>query len=248
MKTVLLDKERRWEGSESRLFNVILCWDCGAISYQRRAKRTQESVKSTCRSCQDNGKQGQLTPAQTLELNAHYRQDDRTFHPLYSTYRGMRERCFNPNHPWYPEYGGRGIDICTRWLVDFWAFVEDMGPKPHPYMQIDRIDNDGNYEPTNCRWVTPIENVNNRRCSPDNRDPLLAEIIKDQQRILKNAQQRIRRKAAYVPAEKNWWHHLGLSANPYVYGPMPWKKTSLAARKEEAVERGWHTPRKNKKK
>lgn len=84
----------------------------------------------------------------------------------YKTYRGMISRCTNPKRPNYHLYGGRGIQVCARWLHSFENFIEDMGEKPTGY-QIDRIDSDGNYEPGNCRWVTPKDNSNNRRKKPD---------------------------------------------------------------------------------
>lgn len=74
----------------------------------------------------------------------------------------MRSRCYDVNHKKYPLYGGRGIVVCDRWRYSFLNFYEDMGPKPTPKHQIDRIDNDGNYEPSNCRWVTNKENNRNR--------------------------------------------------------------------------------------
>jgi hypothetical protein len=76
----------------------------------------------------------------------------------------MRRRCNDPENDHYPAYGGRGIAVCERWnssSVGFRNFLEDMGFKPEG-RQLDRIDNDGNYEPSNCRWVEPFENHLNR--------------------------------------------------------------------------------------
>ena len=79
----------------------------------------------------------------------------------YKVWKGIKRRCYNKNTERYPRYGGRGIIMCETWKNSFKAFYEDMGPRPSNQHQIDRIDNDGNYEPTNCQWASRIDNVRN---------------------------------------------------------------------------------------
>jgi len=80
---------------------------------------------------------------------------------VYEVWENMLQRCLNERHPNFRYYGGRGISVCYRWLT-FENFLADMGDKPEG-LEIDRIDNDGNYEPENCRWVDkPTQNRNRR--------------------------------------------------------------------------------------
>jgi hypothetical protein len=82
--------------------------------------------------------------------------------PEYAIWRAAIHRCASPKAPAYANYGGRGISVCERWQ-DFLYFLSDMGRRPSYDHQLDRIDNDGDYEPGNCRWATPKQNSRNRR-------------------------------------------------------------------------------------
>lgn len=82
----------------------------------------------------------------------------------YHVWNAMIQRCNNSNNNNYKNYGGRGISVCNRWL-EIENFMADMGERPTSNHQIDRIDNNGNYEPNNCRWVTQSENMRNTRAS-----------------------------------------------------------------------------------
>lgn len=84
---------------------------------------------------------------------------------IYRAWESMLYRCTNPNSPAFKNYGGRGISVCSRWRDSFEAFFEDMGPKPSKKHSLDRIDNDGPYEPGNCRWSTRITQMRNTRKS-----------------------------------------------------------------------------------
>ena len=87
--------------------------------------------------------------------------------PTFSSWISMRRRCYDPNMPGYPAYGGSGITVCKEWQDSFEAFFAHMGERPAG-TSLDRIDNDGNYEPGNCRWATRLVQNRNRRNSVEN--------------------------------------------------------------------------------
>ncbi len=89
-----------------------------------------------------------------------------TFTNEYQSWYNMKSRCLNPNASKYKHYGGRGITVCDEWL-QFINFYADMGDKPTPKHTIERINNDGNYEPSNCKWATYSEQNKNLRRTQD---------------------------------------------------------------------------------
>lgn len=124
--------------------------DCGREHFAKSSKLRYGSVRSC--GC----KHRELIGAAT-------RKHGRSGTSEFVVWSGMLARCFNENQSRYHMYGGRGITVCERWRRDFAAFLADMGPRPSPQHSIDRIDNDGNYEPSNCRWVTQEVQANNTR-------------------------------------------------------------------------------------
>jgi hypothetical protein len=126
---------------------ILTCrCDCGSVA---RVRSNHWGKTQSCRSCSIKVR------AQTLTRHGMTRS------PTHNTWRGMIDRCTNSKHKAWPHYGGRGITVCERWR-SFDNFYEDMGVRPEG-RTLDRIDNDGNYEPGNCRWATMAEQKANQR-------------------------------------------------------------------------------------
>jgi hypothetical protein len=93
------------------------------------------------------------------------RHDTNRSTPEMNAWKALIQRCVNQRNPQYRNYGGRGITVCVRWLESFENFLADMGRRPSADHSIDRINNDGHYEPGNCRWTTGEVQRQNRRSS-----------------------------------------------------------------------------------
>lgn len=146
----------RRAGADRRTLWLCLC-ECGAQSEMQGSRLTRGGSKSC--GC---GASAAISRARTT----HGKRNT----GLYRTWSSMRSRCLNPKHPSYRNYGARGVHICDAWST-FEGFMRDMEPTWTEGLTLERINNDGHYEPGNCKWIALEEQPKNRRPSSEWRKP-----------------------------------------------------------------------------
>lgn len=150
-----LEIQDKWV-QDNRWYVLTLC-ECGTKKAMREDyinKAIKDKMEISCGCLQKEKVQ------QTGFKNKKY---DYNRAKMQSAYKNMLDRCYNPERPEYCNYGGRGIVVCNSWLKDKEQFIMDVGIPVKDSYQLDRVDNNGNYEPGNVRWVSVTENVRNRR-------------------------------------------------------------------------------------
>ena len=150
------------EGNRNKSGHVL--WECICDCGNEVSVASCKLVAGLTKSC------GCLRKEQCLARNEKRRIEHKNEKlSEYNAWANMIQRCTNPKNKAYENYGGRGIKIYSRWRNSFDAFYEDMGPKPGPDYSIDRINNDGDYRPENCRWADGLQQVHNRRLQKNNK-------------------------------------------------------------------------------
>lgn len=138
--------------------------------------------------------------------------------PEYKVWCAMKSRCLRPKDKAYPNYGGRGVMVCDRWL-DFANFIADMGRRPPGRMTIERLENDKGYEPGNCKWATYSEQAKNHRKSARNTSGFVG-----------------------VSKDKNRWEaYIKINGKRTHIGNYETKEAAAAARREVARQNGFKT-------
>jgi hypothetical protein len=146
-------------------------WECVCDCGEKVITRKNSLVQGFTRSC------GCLRLERIKKANTtHGFTKNYTSEPEYSCWIDMIRRCTIPSRPEWNKYGGRGIKVCAKWR-SFEKFISDMGRKPSPSHTLDRIDNDGNYAASNCRWATKSIQRKNQRPYTDSRRKTMSTLI-----------------------------------------------------------------------
>ena len=260
----VIGRECRKEGRErDRIYTVIECDVCRSRTYERKQRKIQEALKRLCKNCiataaVERAESERLQSEQVLALLTSIksiqrllpRTNRRRTHGLstgenqrtYKIWRGMMDRCYNTRNPSYSLYGGRGVRVCERWH-DVRNFISDMGLAPVGH-SVERIDPNGDYGPLNCKWIPRSQQSANRRnCYVNRNVPDADEFQKRKQKLIRSGCVDTRSIPYGDTNGLGWWRDHGLYSNPYVYGPMPYKRNGIKHRREEAILRGWFVPR-----